>query len=427
MLRKSTISLAACALTMLAVAQTPNYGGSGPVATSDASTGTTTGQAVVYSANNTVTNAGSFTTGILGVATATGTGITQTICNRGLCQGLFIGAATVNDYVQVDGSTGRFKDAGNTFPTAGGEVLGTIASGGSCGSPPCTFTIAWRANPPNTTTNSSNGYNQVQSNGSNQMQRQILNLKGTVVSCADNSGAASTDCTFTGGNNGYNQIQANGTNQTQRQILNLKGTIVSCADNSGAGSTDCVFTGSAAGGGSRTIAINLGVGQGSGGCSLAWNFLSATAPTCVLTAGSSTQPQFAAPQFTVAGAIGTGTALYIGPLTIPSNYTANSNLTINLALACPSVTTGTVTFNARYADITNPAAVQPSFFATDYTTGAVTVSATANNSVIASIVFTPGNGGSPSVTAGDQLFFVIYLNTMSALQNPYLSQMYITY
>src|SRR3974390_1709683 len=128
MLRKSTLLVAVYSLTMLAVAQTPNYGGSGPVATSDGSTGTTTGQAVIYSANNTVTNAGSSTAGILGVATATGTGGPQTICNRGLCQGLFIGGTTVNHYVQVDGSTGRFKDAGSTFPTTGGEVLGTIAS-----------------------------------------------------------------------------------------------------------------------------------------------------------------------------------------------------------------------------------------------------------------------------------------------------------
>ena len=122
-----------------------------------------------------------------------------------------------------------------------------------------------------------------------------------------------------------------------------------------------------------------------------------------------------------------GTALYIGPLTIPSNYTANANLTISLAIACPSVTTGTVSFNARFADITNPAAVQPTFFTTDYSTGAVTVSGTANNSVTASIVLTPNAAGSPTVTAGDQLFFVIYLNSMSASQNPYISQMYISY
>jgi hypothetical protein len=182
-----------------------------------------------------------------------------------------------------------------------------------------------------------------------------------------------------------------------------------------------------AAGGAKTIAINLGAGQGAGGCSLAWNFLSATAPTCLLTAGSSTQPQFATPQFTVAGAIGTGTALYIGPLIIPSNYTMNGNLTINLGIACPVSTSGSVTFKARYADITNPAAVQPTFFTTDYSTGAVTVSGTINNSVTGSIMLTPNTSGSPTVTAGDQLFVVIYLQASVTAVNPYISQMYVSY
>jgi hypothetical protein len=54
-------------------------------------------------------------------------------------------------------------------------------------------------------------------------------------------------------------VQADGAGQTQRDNLNLKsGTniTVTCADNSGANSTDCTFTGAGTGGTPRTCNSN---------------------------------------------------------------------------------------------------------------------------------------------------------------------------
>jgi hypothetical protein len=85
----------------------------------------------------------------------------------------------------------------------------------------------------------SNGYNQIQANGTNQTQRQILNLKGTGVSCADNAGASSTDCTFAGGSGGSTGSYAQSfTNQTSITLagtahqLNTANLALACWDNS---------------------------------------------------------------------------------------------------------------------------------------------------------------------------------------------------
>jgi hypothetical protein len=82
----------------------------------------------------------------------------------------------------------------------------------------------------------SNGYNQIQANGTTQTQRQILNLIGTGVSCADNVGAGSTDCTFGSGSAGsYAQSFTNQTSITLAGIshkLNTANLALACWDNS---------------------------------------------------------------------------------------------------------------------------------------------------------------------------------------------------
>lgn len=61
---------------------------------------------------------------------------------------------------------------------------------------------------------------------------------------------------FVGGqSSGYSGVQDEGSNLVQRSTLNFIGASVSCVDNSGAGSTDCTFTASGGGGASSALYI----------------------------------------------------------------------------------------------------------------------------------------------------------------------------
>lgn len=74
------------------------------------------------------------------------------------------------------------------------------------------------------------GYNRVQDEGVNIAQRSILNFIGPLISCADNSGASSTDCTIL---SAYTTIRDEGTPLTQRSVINFTGAGVTCSDSGG--------------------------------------------------------------------------------------------------------------------------------------------------------------------------------------------------
>lgn len=178
----------------------------------------------------------------------------------------------------------------------------------------------------------------------------------------------------------------------------------------------CVSTGGSA---NRNINIPLGLAQGVG-TSCAGS--STTAITCILLAGSSTVPQRGLPEFTVAGAIGTGTNITYETI-LPSNYTTNGNITLNGSFYCSTTAvTGTVTWFGYWADVTPPGVNQPTFSAST-SSGAVTVSGTQHNTVTFSVAFT-------SVTAspGDNWFTNIDLDADAAGNCvPILSSLYLSY
>lgn len=215
--------------------------------------------------------------------------------------------------------------------------------------------------------------------------------KGVMAAVSD--GASSSDCTVGSGS-----------------------TLVTCQYN---GSAWVQVAGSGGGGGNRYFPITGDAAQGLAGCSNDGNWNSGGPVTCYFYAGDATHPPQAFHWFQTAGAIGTGTSYYYRVL-VPSNYTTDSNLTINMGIACPVATSGTVTFNVRYQTVTMPAAVQPALYSTDYSTGAVTVAGTINNWVTASAVLTPATGGSPHIHPGDLLYIAVYLSNVSASQTPYI-------
>lgn len=89
-------------------------------------------------------------------------------------------------------------------------------------------------------------YQTFQNNGSSLTQRPTANFKGTVT-CVDNAGTSTTDCTGAGVTQAYTTVQNNGVSVAQENKLNfLSGT--TCVDNAGAGSTDCTSSGGGGGG-----------------------------------------------------------------------------------------------------------------------------------------------------------------------------------
>ena len=204
-------------------------------------------------------------------------------------------------------------------------------------------------------------------------------------------------------------------------------TTQTLGDNSTLVATDAfVIANSSAGSGNNYVDLVAGVMQGAG-CSVNNSYLTGQPVTPFCLAGSSTKPSIAAPEFPTAGAVGTGTALIIGPRTVPSNFMTNSNIVLTFGIADPVATAGTVTFNVRMADVTPPGVLQPTFCTTDFSTGAVTVSGTINNTVVATATVVPNAAGCPTVTAGDQIWFQVYLSAKSASQMPYLGQLYGTW
>lgn len=85
----------------------------------------TSGQAVIASTSD--------TGGELGITVAgAGTSGSALIATQGLVTCAFDGTAADGDYVQISSSTaGDCHDAGSTFPTSGGQIMGQVQSGGS--------------------------------------------------------------------------------------------------------------------------------------------------------------------------------------------------------------------------------------------------------------------------------------------------------
>lgn len=77
--------------------------------------------------------------------------------------------------------------------------------------------------------NSLSAYNLIQDEGISLTQRTTLNFIGTSITCADNSGAAKTDCT----EQSYNTVQDEGTPLTKRDTINFTGAGVTCSDSGG--------------------------------------------------------------------------------------------------------------------------------------------------------------------------------------------------
>lgn len=93
------------------------------------------------------------------------------------------------------------------------------------------------------------GYVRVQDEGTNISQRQKVNFVGAGVSCADNAGNASSDCTIvSAGTPAYATIQEEGTPLTARVILNFVGGNLTCADD-GSSKTVCTLSITASNGG----------------------------------------------------------------------------------------------------------------------------------------------------------------------------------
>jgi hypothetical protein len=90
-------------------------------------------------------------------------------------------------------------------------------------------------------------------NGVNNGSQTVLNLKaGSSITVTDNG---SGDVTIaSSASAGYNTVQNQATNLTQRNVLNMQGPGVTCADNAAQTRTDCTISGSGGGGGSPNYA-----------------------------------------------------------------------------------------------------------------------------------------------------------------------------
>lgn len=121
-------------------------GGRGTIYLNDASTGTTANLLAIGSGvNNTAINAGTATTGILGVClTGCGTTGQSVVGDLGDIPCSFTGTATAGDFVQSAGSGSQCLDSGGTYPTSGGEVLGVVKTGGTGAG---VYLVHWKANP----------------------------------------------------------------------------------------------------------------------------------------------------------------------------------------------------------------------------------------------------------------------------------------
>jgi hypothetical protein len=170
--------------------------------------------------------------------------------------------------------------------------------------------------------------------------------------------------------------------------------------------------------------VPLGVCQGtctqgtSAGAATTGNDIVGVTTTPYAIHGSTTTPQYSGPQFTAAGTIGTGQMKQYGPFTLPSDYTTNHSIVVKLLVACPTATTGTVSFNARYADASPTGSTTPAFAGTDYGTGNITVAGMAGNTAVGTLTI------SPTANAGDSFWFELYMATDTTPCNPYMTGLY---
>jgi hypothetical protein len=101
----------------------------------DTTTGTTAKYLVkLLGSNKRVVTGGVAVSGLIGICvTNCGASGNAVIAIRGRSTCTFDNATVEADYVQADGATGKCHDAGASFPTAGGQVVGQVLENGGVG------------------------------------------------------------------------------------------------------------------------------------------------------------------------------------------------------------------------------------------------------------------------------------------------------